>query len=139
MLSRTEYRALRRRYAAYEAARGRICAHPCVVTPEEARRLPRPVGNWNTSRMEVYEFIHDPPERYFAYVRLDRRVITTWVGHILGRIVGAGAPFRSNMGDVRRHITAHGINGVSYHGTFYESTGDYCRLKARQSATLRAA
>jgi len=95
--------------------------------------------------MEVYEFRHDLAERYFAYVheteyvisplnapKVTRRYpthITTWTGEILGVITGRGHPYRSNMGDERINITVKMINGRVYHGTFFKSSGDYCRLK----------
>lgn len=132
MLSEKEYLALRHRYDEYEKARKRICKSLYCVTPEEAKKLPTAIGNDNVSRMEVYEFVHDPPTRYFTYVNLEKRIITTWVGAKLGEILGAGLPFRSNVGDMRVNITVKGINGVVYHGTFYKSSGDYCRLRAER-------
>ena len=89
--------------------------------------------NQETSRQEVAEWIAKPPERYFAYVDVKRMKLTTWVGDILGSIQ-LGRSYRSSFGDWRRSITVQGTNGHTYHGTFYESAGDYCRIKRKKGS-----
>ena len=81
------------------------------------------------TQVEVYEFVTNPPDRYFAYVNLDKRIITTWTGDKLGDITFRSAPHTSNMGDVRVNIRVKAVNGLNYAGTFYQSAGDYCRIR----------
>ncbi len=98
--------------------------------------------NAETSRKEVAAFISDKPRQYFLYVKLhdpatlplgfpkERGIVTTWTGDKLGTIYHVGASYYSNFGDWRRSISFRGINGLSYFGTYYFSTGDYARVKA---------
>lgn len=93
-----------------------------------------------TSAHEVYEWLHNPPAKYFAYVKLttDRQgygagILTTWTGEKLGNL-HAGRRYRSGFGydTYRRSISVVGTNGVKYYGTYYESSGDYARITARK-------
>lgn len=90
------------------------------------------MSNEALSQLEVEEFRKAKPAAYFAYVDMKRLAITTWMGDILGYITSVGRRYKSNMGDERRSISATGINGVEYYGTYYCGTGDYARLKARK-------
>lgn len=98
------------------------------------------------SALEVYEFVADPPERYFLYVKAPRiackggigsaedvhyggsGLATTWTGEKLGD-VQFGRTWRSVFGDTRVSVSVYGINGKTYHGTYYKSAGDYARVK----------
>jgi hypothetical protein len=92
-----------------------------------------------TSAHEVYEWLQHPPTRYFAYVKVTRNaqgystgsgVLTTWTGDILGTVqLGRRYSTGGFARSTRRSITVVGTNGVKYHGTYYESSGDYCRIK----------
>jgi hypothetical protein len=150
MLSEPEYRALRAQIDTFmEAVKplypkkgGCLC-----LTPEMRASLPPDATNEQKSAVELYEFIQDPPERYFAYVRPIFRSanktgtsprltytgqkceITTWTGDILGR-GKLGTAYQSNMGDIRVPIAFKAINGRTYYGTFFFEIGDYCRVKA---------
>lgn len=132
-LTAEEYTALRARYDAYEQARARICASPTCVTPDEARLLPPALSNDERSALEVYEFCRDLPADYFCYVDTASNRVTTWPGQTLGRIVAWGQPFTSNMGDKRRYLRVAAINGLTYGGYYYCSSGDYARLKMLKS------
>lgn len=88
------------------------------------------VTNELRSQIEVYEFMHEKPEKYFAYVNGVSGQLTTWTGEPLGTVSWWGTEWRSNMGDARQAITVNAINGVKYFGTFYKGAGDYARLKA---------
>jgi hypothetical protein len=139
MITESEYNKLRAKIDHLESWRN---------TPQSAALslLNRPlfkVTNEERSAVEVYEFVHDIPERYFAYVKLhDQELLgnaqlahnrygnlTTWTGDTLGGIYWMGREFRSNMGDKRIPIRVRGINGRSYSGTYYKSAGDYARLR----------
>lgn len=92
--------------------------------------------NDERSAIEVYEFVRDKPERYFAYVELNARTVTTWTGQKLGTITRIGREYRDAFGGQRIPITVQGINGVRYHGIYFVSSGDYCRLRAYKSQTI---
>jgi hypothetical protein len=101
--------------------------------------------NRQTSQLELANWMREKPQRYFVYVkartnterigcnppdeRYLRGTITTWVGDELGIVFG-GLPYRDNFGGERVAIDVVGNNGVIYYGTYYKSSGDYCRLKA---------
>lgn len=138
MLTKSAYQVLRSRMVRYEAARkqfdpvrfqrgGGYDQSDCRAIVKLARTAD--VTNADRSRMEVYEFVNQPPSRYFAYVDVDKRVITTWTGDRLGDITGLGDPYRSNVGDTRIHVTVQAINGLRYYGTYFKSAGSYARLK----------
>ena len=96
-----------------------------------------PPTNDETSSLEVFEFLRDKPDRYFAYVKLSdasdlRGSITTWTGETLGTCY-LGGTYLDNFGGKRRSISVRAINGCSYYGTYYSSAGDYCRLRKAKS------
>jgi hypothetical protein len=108
--------------------------------PEEVPAHVPKVSNAERSSAEVYEFFHNPPEKYFLYVKrlvtlpgvvgMDVEV-TTWTGQLLGK-GQLGRPYR--CGASRRYpITFKGINGKLYRGTYYASAGDYARVKMVKS------
>lgn len=85
--------------------------------------------NEQRSAIEVYEFITDPPIKYFAYVNSTTQKITTWTGEKLGDIVAKNRSWTSNLGDRRKNLTIKAINGKMYYGTYYYDSGDYVRMK----------
>jgi len=92
--------------------------------------------NRETSRQEVEAFKAEPPNRYFAYVKLPsksyqgRPVLTTWVGDILGDIIELRAPIQDNFGGTRQYIRVAAINGRMYAGWYFRGSGDYARIRA---------
>jgi len=93
--------------------------------------------NEERSAIEVYEFVHDPPVKYFLYIDEPSRSATTWMGDVLGR-VSFGQSYRSAFGDTRVPIWVDAINGLLYHGTYFKSAGDYARIKlAKQQPKVR--
>lgn len=140
MLSQAEYQAL--------VARVQTGAHPCYTVTHEGKAYSpdglAPINrltNEETSALELYEFVTFKPSALFAYVHLEKpsafdagdRYITTWQGDRLGTITYIGYAYRSNFGDTRRSIKIRAINGLIYSGTYYESSGDYCRVRALKS------
>lgn len=87
------------------------------------------VDNELRSAIEVYEFVNNPPNKYFIYVSEVKQVVTTWTGQILGDITFMGNPYRDNFGGKRQSIRFKAINGLFYHGTYFKSSGDYARVK----------
>ena len=126
MLTESEYKTLRKRYDDYHNALDRFKWN--WVDENRAALLPPPVTPDETSTLEVYDFVDNPPDKYFAYVNSDKKQITTWTGERLGDCT-FGREYHSNMGDLRVSIHVRAINGRRYHGTYYKSAGDYCRLK----------
>jgi hypothetical protein len=95
--------------------------------------------NEEISAAEVAAFKTDKPESYFAYRSKSLfqyrggtkwAEITTWTGEKLADVVHVGEAWTSNMGDKRQAFRARGVNGVTYSGTAYLSTGDYVRMRA---------
>lgn len=143
ILTDKEYTDLKARYEKYEEMRKQVCKFPNCVDLEEQKILsPWHVENDDISRMEVYEFVHDIPSKYFSYVHMKEKTvtysqthtwkvpshITTWTGEVLGTITDYGPTYKTNFGDYRIAIRVTAINGKRYYGTFYKSAGDYCRL-----------
>ena len=117
----------------YEFWRNGRSGYPVSDVPESLRW----VDNRIRSAVEHWEFTNSKPARYFAYVRLNgdgynmltcQAEITTWTGQHLGRAF-LGRPYRDNFGGTRQSVELKAINGAKYHGTYYRSAGDYCRLK----------
>ena len=98
--------------------------------------------NAETSHKEVAAFKADKPRKYFLYVKLydpdtlplgypkEYGLVTTWTGDRLGTIYHVGHKWRSNFNDQRQSIRFRGVNGLSYHGTYYCDSGDYARVTA---------
>lgn len=102
------------------------------VVPADCR-----VTNDERSALEVYDFVNNPPEKYFGYVKMrtDSRFckMTTFTGDFLGTVI-MGREFKDNFGGTRVSIDVYGINGVKYYGFYAKSSGDYCRIKAYKSS-----
>lgn len=94
-----------------------------------------PPTNAETSNLEVFEWLHNPPETYFTYCTNvnGKWQVGTWTAQPISEWVRLGREYRSNMGDTRRSIEFMGTNGVRYVGTFYCGTGDYCRVRKAKS------
>lgn len=91
-------------------------------------------GNSERSKIEVYEFVKEKPNKYFLYVRKYSCTNTnygeaiTFIGDNLGS-VRFGREYKSSFGDIRQNITVKAINGCKYYGIYYKSSGDYARIK----------
>jgi len=108
-----------------------------------------PLTNDELSAIELWGFCNQPPERLFAYIRKStaanvpyRRMpsgygasfdhlVTTWIGDSLGeaRLGNAYHCPAFWRQSTRRSVTLHAVNGYWYYGTYFESSGDYCRLR----------
>ena len=88
------------------------------------------------SAHEIYAWLYQPPVKVVAYVKVtaDRQgygacELTTWTGETLGRgQLGRRYHTGGCARSTRRSIRIVGTNGKHYHGTYYESSGDYARL-----------
>lgn len=130
MITQSQYEALKAKGSAcYSFSHEGKAYVPNGLAP--ADRL----TNDETSALEVFEFCHNPPQRYFAYVSHQIQgsgygTVTTWVGETLGTITYYGRAFHlfGNPHNKARHIRVKAINGKIYTGVYYQSAGDYCRL-----------
>ena len=99
--------------------------------PEDKPATVPDVTNEERSALEVYDFVNNPPDKYFLYVDEVNRTVTTWTGEKLGSITFLGVPYRCGRYRFakRQSIRVTGINGVKYSGTYYTSSGNYARIK----------
>lgn len=142
MITEKQYKELKSKIGAFDAwvetkrnKRGWASYRDCDV-PAYLER----VSDDERSSVEAYEFVHEPPDTYFVYVQRDTKgpgllnhavTVTTWTGEVLGR-GKLGPMYKSGpIGhrSLRYPITFKGINGHTYRGTFYHSSGDYARVK----------
>ena len=140
MLTPEQYQALKDRHAKFEAWRNGRTSYESGSVPLDIR-----ISNDELSSMELYEFVTNPPERYFLYIKrptppagctlgFQRTIATTWTGEKLGDVI-SGSQYRSNFGDRRVPITVHAVNGKTYHGTYYCDAGDYARIRMAKQKT----
>jgi hypothetical protein len=99
--------------------------------PEDKPTHVPDVSNEERSALEVFEFVTNPPDKYFLYINEANRTATTWAGDVLGQVF-LGCEYRDNFGGRRVPITVRAINGRTYHGNYYKSSGDYARIRARK-------
>lgn len=146
LLSMAEYLDARGRLAAYDAwaeqfkgRSGWTCIPGDAVAPVQ-------VSNDDRSAIERFEFCAAVPFSYFLYIALPEgatveraRVMgasglaTTWTGERLGRVT-FGRPYHDNFGGKRVPVWIDAINGRCYHGTYFQSAGDYARVKLTKAA-----
>lgn len=135
MITTKQYNVLKANYDNYlKMAKNYLKENNTNVIPVEvSKQWGFDSNNENTSKIEVYEFVKNPPHKYFTYVNYNlfgKKWITTFMGDKLGRICYLGTPYKDNFGGTRQSIKVFGINGVKYYGTYYKSSGDYCHLIA---------
>lgn len=134
MITETEYNIHRNRINAYEIHRNSLYPERCSFDQDMIANIIKFAGidrsptNEERSAVEVYEFVTNPPDKYFLYINCTKRIATTWTGDKLGD-VSFGSEYRDNFGGKRVPITVYAINGKRYHGTYYKSSGDYARIK----------
>lgn len=127
VLTESEYRDLKARYEFYHAEWKRLLGNRNYATPEDQKLLPPSLTSEQISQIEFYEWMTNPPTKYFSYVDFRAGKLTTWTGEVLGEIDFVSR-WKSNMGDTRYSIRVDGTNGKRYYGTYFSSAGDYCRL-----------
>lgn len=126
-ISKEEYTRLVDLFARFEVWRNGRNSYPADSVPDDVR-----ITNEQRSQIEVYEFVNNPPKKYFLYVNPEKRIVTTWMGDILGNITFLGLPYKCpafGWPSTRQNLTFRGINGKNYTGIFYKSSGDYARVK----------
>jgi hypothetical protein len=96
--------------------------------PEDKPTNVPDVSNEERSALEVFEFCQTPPDKYFLYIREKDHTATTWTGDVLGQ-VSFGREWRDSFGGRRVPVTIRAINGLTYHGTYFKSAGDFARIR----------
>lgn len=130
MLTKQKYNVMRTRLNEYIRLSRQYCKdNQTNSVPIEVYKTFPKVTNADRSAIEVYEFCTEKPLKYFLYINEKERTATTWTGEKLG-VVSFGRKYRDNFGAIRVPVTVQGINGISYYGTYYQSTGDYARITA---------
>lgn len=132
MLNSIQYAELTARNDQYEAWRtGQPGGGQCLTVEQQAQ-APCTVTNEERSALEVYKFIVNPPDHYFAYVNETTNTLTTWTGEHLGD-VSFGREWTDNFGGKRVPILVRAVNRQKYHGTYFKSSGSYARLRRSKS------
>lgn len=100
-------------------------SYPTGTAPEDCK-----VSNEERAQLEVRRFMLEKPDKYFLYINEEKRTASTWMSaYVLGSVT-FGREWRDNFGGRRVPVTIHAVNGITYHGTYYRSSGDYARVKA---------
>jgi hypothetical protein len=138
-ITTADYAALKAKIDAYHNSMRTLFPNQNGFTPEQIKqivkhaRIDREPTNDERSKVETYEFCHNPPDRYFLYINENDKTATTWTGEILGTVY-LGHAYRDNFGGKRRSVTVRAVNGYTYHGTYFCSTGNYARIKRSKAA-----
>lgn len=129
----TEYLDAYHKYQQYDAVvKNYLKENKTNAIPVEISKVfpySNEITNSLRSAIETWEFKIKSPQKYIVYVNLEKRLVTTWTGQVLGNITSIGKEYRSNMGDIRVSIRFKGINTLNYSGTYYKSSGDYAHVK----------
>ena len=96
--------------------------------PPSVRRQPT---NEERSELELFEFMRDRPDRYFAYYNNAMTEIGTFTGQKLGNIIQKGTIYRTGWGPGARkqRVRVRAITGDTYAGPCELDAGTYCRLR----------
>jgi len=130
-ISKSEYIKLRTKYDLYHKMRKELFPKNNALNPEMQEQLPPSPTTKEIGKIELYEWVHYPPNKYFIYINEKDRKATTWNGEKLGDI-GLSYPYKDNFGGTRINISVYGNNGVVYYGTYYKSAGFYAIIKAHK-------
>lgn len=99
------------------------------------------MDNWNTSRIERYEFLINPPkvgEKYVCYVKVPtfsgsidsyKYSVTTWMGEYMGWVLQLGVKRQGGFTGKRQYMKVRMIDGNIYTGYWYSEIQDCVTLK----------
>jgi len=109
--------------------------------PEDKPAHVPDVTNDERSALEVFDFVTDPPDKYFLYVNEETHEATTWTGDKLGDVRFGRAYKCPAFGGSSTHvpITIRAINGLTYHGIYFKSSGNFARIRQSKQQKVRAA
>lgn len=136
--SEIEYSTAKEKLTAYDnSVRSWLTEHKTNgIRVEIASKMPyaSEVNNDLRSMIEVWEFINNPPNKYFLYINEKESTAITWTGSVLGKVT-FGKKYKCSFGDTRQSIRISAINGLDYYGTYFKSSGTYARIKATKHKT----
>lgn len=112
--------------------------NPDGTTPVVESQGSTDARNQETERKEL-DWLRTGPDKVFLYVTHPRGLdgfstrvasITTWLGTVVssGTVLGPKAYVGFGFNSYRRSVTCS-IFGIKYVGWYYESSGQYCRLR----------
>jgi len=125
------YEAARKRFDPRGFQRGRGYSKDDVAAIVREAGLLKAPTNDERAAIELYQFVHDKPDKLICYINEKNHTATIWTGVVIGT-VDFGREYKSpGFGSSSRRVpvTVHGINGCTYAGTYFKSSGDYARLK----------
>lgn len=120
------------------AANDRSAQEVCICTPDTNTK------NRETERREI-QWLQTGPDKVFLYVHMPHgptvgqsrsffwthgdHLLQTWLSHtpVATHVYIGPRRMMGFHGSYRRPVTCR-LYGVRYHGWYYESSGDYCRL-----------
>jgi hypothetical protein len=108
--------------------------------PEDKPAHVPDVSNEERSALEVFEFVQNPPDKYFLYINETTYAATTWTGDKFGDVRFGRAykcPAFGGFSSTRVPVTIRAINGVTYHGTYYKSSGSFARIRQSKKKAAR--
>ena len=139
-----EYEELKQIQSQYnEWSRQYIQKSGWTVIPADAIP-PVKFDNDDRSALELWDWKHNPPEKYFLYITETKeppkgfpyekplRIATNFMGEKLGNVRYGQeykCPAFGGWPSIRQSIAVYGNNGVKYYGTYYKSSGNYARIK----------
>lgn len=134
-----EFAVINTRNNKYHTSMRNLYPNTNGFTPEMIETIVKHAGidrapnNTERSQIETYNFVQNPPDKYFLYIDDKQAKATTWTGEVLGNVF-FGTEWRDNFGGKRVPVTIRAINGKVYHGTYFKSSGNYARIKLSRKA-----
>lgn len=113
-----------------------------AVEIENRKRSLKEVADFEAGTFDVYfAYYHKPSDEHRqANINAGIRVpctITTWMGDLLATVKWTAPSYRCPFGDTRRNFAALGIDGRKWYGVYYESAGDYVRMRPYKNQKAR--
>lgn len=99
--------------------------------------------NKETERKEI-EWLKTHPDKVFLYYQREKEnqpddLLITWLGTQVGEVISTGQRHYVGFGGAYRRSIEALIYGVRYVGWYFESSGDYCRLRKAKRQDWRKA
>ena len=149
MITQEQAQTIKTRFATYELARksydpkgyvnGRSYDSRQQLEIERMSGTTLPT-NQELSSVEVFEFANSAPKSFYAYVNKSTNSIETFNGDFLGNVVFGKEhkyPAFNKTFSKRVPIKVNAINGLTYYGVWYKSSGNYARLKVCSKDSIK--
>src|SRR5262245_20050022 len=101
-----------------------------VYTPNGTKGISTAESEARNAAIEAQElgWWGNMPTRHLAYYNIERSIVTTWRGTVLGTITSKRI-YHHNFGGRFIALTVQGTNGGTYHGRASYDNGDCIRLR----------